>query len=445
MLRETITPPEEAQAQLLEESHLFGHFGAEAIVKDLHLKGMHWSNMKDQAVQLVKACPQCQKFNIMKKGFNPLRPMNNKWPGDHWCIDLAGKLPTTPRGNTFLLVMVDVCTRFCILRPIKDKKASTIVQQMIEVFCLMGIPRIVGSDGGTEFCNELMDLFMECAGINKRVITPYHPQANGTAERWVQGAIKGIKKELEGATQDWDIYTHSVQLGLNIKVSERHHSRPFSLMFARNLNEFRDYRNEKPEKALSIEEHKRVIREMEELVFPAIYDRTNKVNEDRKQKYDDKMNLVEYEPGTQVMVRVREKQGKFDAEYEGPYTVVRKTTGGSYVLRDLQNDLERRDYTPLELKPVVQTKESTERAYVVDRIVSHKLKNNRYQYKVRWKGYSPDHDTWEPPSSFNDPITISTYWRRIGQQEPASQRKQKRKDLPVSKLPRQSKRTKHQK
>ena len=52
------------------------------------------------------------------------------------------------------------------------------------------------------------------------------------------------------------------------------------------------------------------------------------------------MNLVEYVPGTQVMVRVCEKQGKFDAEYVGPYTVVRKTTGGSYVLRDLQNDLE---------------------------------------------------------------------------------------------------------
>ncbi|KAG0162415.1 hypothetical protein DFQ29_004143, partial [Apophysomyces sp. BC1021] len=57
------------------------------------------------------------------------------------------------------------------------------------------------------------------------------------------------------------------------------------------------------------------------------------------------------------MAKVKEKQGKFDAEYEGPYTIVCKTKGGSYVLKDMQNDLEWRNYTPSELKLALQNKE----------------------------------------------------------------------------------------
>ena len=33
--------------------------------------------------------------------------------------------------------------------------------------------------------------------------------------------------------------------------------------------------------------------------------------------------------------------------------------------------------------------------YYVEKIVDHKLQNNRKLYRVRWKGYSSDNDTWE--------------------------------------------------
>ena len=167
------------------------------------------------------------------------------------------------------------------------------------------------------------------------------------------------------------MYAPIAQLAMNNKVSERHNSRSFALMFARNLNEFRDYCNEKPKRPLSVEENQKAIKNMEEIVFPAINERTKNVNDTCKEKYDAKKNLVEYKPGTQVIIKVREKLSKLDAEWEGPYTIVRKTQGNSYVLRDLQKDLERRYYTPAGLKPALQTQKA-EKIYTVDRIVAHK-------------------------------------------------------------------------
>ena len=40
--------------------------------------------------------------------------------------------------------------------------------------------------------------------------------------------------------------------------------------------------------------------------------------------------------------------------------------------------------------------------YVVDKILEHRIKNGRHKWKVRWRGYGEEGDTWEPASSFID-------------------------------------------
>ena len=37
---------------------------------------------------------------------------------------------------------------------------------------------------------------------------------------------------------------------------------------------------------------------------------------------------------------------------------------------------------------------------VVERITGHRTRNGERQWKVRWKGYDADFDSWEPASSF---------------------------------------------
>ncbi|CEP17736.1 hypothetical protein [Parasitella parasitica] len=63
-------PPESERKDLLLSAHVFGHFGAESIIKSLHNDGLHWPNLAVDAVELVKACSSCQKHNISKENFN---------------------------------------------------------------------------------------------------------------------------------------------------------------------------------------------------------------------------------------------------------------------------------------------------------------------------------------------------------------------------------------
>ncbi|EIE78251.1 hypothetical protein RO3G_02955 [Rhizopus delemar RA 99-880] len=415
---EYITPADsEERKELLLKEHLKGHFGSDAIYHALKRKGIYWNNLKEEAVELVKSCVPCQQFNIIKKGYNPLRPITATLPGDSWGIDLAGPMKTSLNGNNYLLIMVDIATRYCILKPIPDKQSMTIVKTLIDVFSNYGFPRVLQSDNGGEFVNELMQLLAENAGYDHRLISSYHPRANGVSERWVQSAVKAIKKQVEGAKADWDLYVPSTQLYLNSKYNERTKTPPFTLMFGRNPNDFEDFSQEKNEatkEELNTELLKN-IKKMTEIVFPAIYERTKIITNKQKEKFDASHKLVSIPENSYVMVTVNYKTNKLDAPYEGPYKVKRITQGGSYVLEDEKGDLLPKNYPPSALKMISQDEViSSNKFYQVEAILAHKKVKGKYIYKCRWKGYDESEDTWEPASHFADLKFITEYWQRIG-------------------------------
>ncbi|PRP82810.1 KRAB-A domain-containing protein 2-like protein [Planoprotostelium fungivorum] len=80
-------------------------------------------------------------------------------------------LTTTDRGNNYLLIAVDICTRFYFLRLMTDNTSATTVIHLIDDFTTFGFPRIPQSDNGTEFINGFMKLLKASTAVSSRCLS----------------------------------------------------------------------------------------------------------------------------------------------------------------------------------------------------------------------------------------------------------------------------------
>jgi hypothetical protein len=423
--------PESERKALLEDAHnKVGHYGAEQMVKRLHYhEGIHWPRLIDDCIEFIRKCVECQKHNIAKRGYHPLRPIYAYLPGDHYAIDLG--CPTnlaSKLGNNYFLVVVCVTTRFCILRPLKDKKSSTVLTELVSIFSLLGFPSVLQSDNGKEFKNSLATELADAMGFDHRFITPMHASANGLSERYVQSVKQLLSKGTKGIGNDWDLHINGVQLALNNRISKKLNSTPFSLFFARRMIEPYGFRTENrkslaPEKRtpMSHEELMKRIDYMCEIVFPAIHDKAMDQIELDKARFDSTHIMANFPPGSHVMVRLQNKAGQLSPAYTGPYTVVRKTQGNSYVLRDHTGQLMPRNYTSIELKLISQDEvielddEGNEiKHYELEAILDHRGEPTKREYLVRFKNHSSDMDEWIAHDQFNATEMLRNYWKKLG-------------------------------
>jgi len=111
------------------------------------------------------------------------------------------------------------------------------------------------------------------------------------------------------------------------------------------------------------------------------------------------------------------KQSKWDATYEGPFTITQRNRGGTYTLKDKTGELLKRRFTIDMLKPVINSlrggndNSSKGPHYHVEKILDSKRIKGKQMYLVKWKGYTKRYNTWEPESNFDDVAVIRKYWK----------------------------------
>ena len=88
-------------------------------------------------------------------------------------IDCVGPLPKTKSGNQYLLTIVCASTRFPEAIPLRNIKAPTIAKSLIRFFTLVGLPKVVQSDQGSNFMSGLMQQVMFQLDITQIKSTAY--------------------------------------------------------------------------------------------------------------------------------------------------------------------------------------------------------------------------------------------------------------------------------
>jgi len=83
-------------------------------------------------------------------------------PFKHVGIDAIGPLPLTMRGKRYIILVVDLFTKWIEARAIEEADAQTIATFFYEdIICRHGVPARLTSDRGTEFVNELVSQLIE--------------------------------------------------------------------------------------------------------------------------------------------------------------------------------------------------------------------------------------------------------------------------------------------
>jgi hypothetical protein len=71
------------------------------------------------------------------------------------------------------------------------------------------------------------------------------------------------------------------------------------------------------------------------------------------------------------------------------------------------------------LKRVDSDEELDADIFEVEEILEHRRHGPRLEYKLRWRGFGPEDDTWEPESNIQAPELIEAYWNKVSGVEPA--------------------------
>jgi len=152
----------------------------------------------------------------------------------------------------------------------------------------------------------------------------------------------------------------------------------------------------------------RVQHRMISIIYPAVAERVALQKNLLKKRMDKRQRAVNFKKGDIVMLKRHEKVmnqpiGALEAQYVGPCMIESKNRMGAITLVTAQGTPLPRLVRANQLKFVSHfNPEFNQNVWEVDKIVAHRGEGLNREYKVHWKGYSSDEETWEPISNLFD-------------------------------------------
>lgn len=153
-------------------------------------------------------CPTCQRTRTPNKNVS-LVPITKSLPLKHnrymIAVDTA-KVTDTPRGNKYLLVVVNMFTKFVHLFPVPDKSALQTARCLFTYYCTYGVCDYIHSDQGSDFTSIILAYLHKWLGIRRSLALVQRPQADG-----VEPTIKYMLLHLialcndERLADNWDM------------------------------------------------------------------------------------------------------------------------------------------------------------------------------------------------------------------------------------------------
>ena len=213
-----------------------GHPGWERTLSTVRQR-FFWPRMSKDIQNWCITCRRCCLRKTPTTGNRaPLSSIHTSEPLELVCIDFL-KLEKSRGGYENVLVVTDHFTRYSQAYPTKDQLASTVAKTLWQNFFVhYGFPRRLHADQGRNFESRLISELCKVAGIQKSRTTAYHPQGNGTTERFNRTLIDMIGTLDPSEKANWKDHLGQLTHAYNATKHESTGFAPFQLMFGRHPN-----------------------------------------------------------------------------------------------------------------------------------------------------------------------------------------------------------------
>jgi len=423
--------PEDARDlihSLLASAHgnpLPGHFGIHRTMAALKAVGFTWKTLEQDVTEFVNNCIVCQKMSRKRREetITGLKTTIVDAPFFATAIDTVGPLPPDPQGNQYLLVMIDMFTRWIEIAPTTNVDAISAAEALIErIFLRHGLPACIQSDNGTQFINATIKELLERLRIRHHRVLPYSPRANGTVERSnqeVMGQLRCLTAAF-GQRENWSKLVPIVQFLLNHTVHTSTGMTPYAMMYGRELNE-----SSPPTQLLQINPASIFAKHPEldgasyvvslgkriEAIHQAAKACQAKSANLRMKKANQGVEETKFDLGELILLEPPIKPGKLSPTLLGPYKITFKDeTKHTFKVQHIVNVEKEEVVHHDRLRKLHNNAMTVEqlrvyaapdlREYLVEAVLEHRFTGpeslDTIEFLVKWLGYDDDENQWLP-------------------------------------------------
>ncbi|KAF8737683.1 hypothetical protein RHS02_06087, partial [Rhizoctonia solani] len=391
--------------RIFHNSPLAGHPGRQRTL-ELVSRNYYWPGIRANTYWHVNSCETCQQIRKPKYASIPPQPLElPARPWQHVLYDMIVDLPKDGSSDS-ILVIVDSFTKYVILVECSKKlKAPELADLFLRhVWKRYGMPKKTVSDRGQVFNNKFLKALYQRLGIDPHFSLAYHPQSNGQTER-VNPTIEHFLRAYSGINQkDWVKWLPMAEFAYNNAVHSSTGKSPFKALYGWEPSLT-------PSNVLTdVPEADDLATQMEaqwrEIKAALWQSKTRMISGETGEP-------LEFDIGEEAWldaknVKLKTLSPKLTKQRLGPFKVTKKISNRAYQLElppsmrihnvfyvGLLSKVKRDEKRKFENQPPPVTIDGEEE-YKVEGITDMEERNGEWFFRVKWKGYGSEENTWEP-------------------------------------------------